>query len=591
MGDSPLTLEQLAAVEPLLSDEERMIRDTVRRLVRERFLPRAGELFENEEFPLDLVPQLAEMGLLGASLTGYGCAGMSAVAYGLALGELEYGDSGLRSFVSVQGSLAMYPIWRYGSEEQKQRWLPGMARGELIGCFGLSEPDAGSDPGAMTTRARSDGDDYVLSGTKMWITNAPLAHVGVVWAKVDDGGPESIKGFVVERGMKGLETPKIKGKMSLRASVTGEIVLDGCRVPKGNVLEGARGLSGPLSCLNQARFGISFAVLGAARACYEAALSYARSRVVFGKPIAARQLIQHKLVEMAQEIVKGEIMALHFARLKDLGRITPQQVSLCKRNNVAVALSVAREARSILGGNGILLDYPAIRHALNLESVYTYEGTHEVHTLILGKALTAMDAFLPPARCATLPLPTMKMRLRAALAGSLAATALLYACERPSDGDIMADYEVIPSASAPVAMPLVYAPPSASSAHPPASASGSASSEPAASGSASGAAAPAKPARVWDCGDKGKPDCPMQKWMKSVAGGAVASGDTERLARAFQTMAGRAPGGMGGWAGICAVGIAKAQAGDFDGSKAQCKSCHAKYQRSYHNSRRDEKWP
>ena len=393
MADSILSLAELGALEPTLSDEERLVRDTVRRLVKERFLPRAGKLFEDEEFPLDLVPQLAEMGLLGASLTGYGCAGLSAVSYGLALGELEYGDSGLRSFVSVQGSLAMYPIWRYGAEEQKQRWLPKMARGELIGCFGLSEPDAGSDPGAMTTRARRDGDGYLLSGTKMWITNAPLAHLAVVWAKVDDGGADSIKGFVVERGMKGFETPTIHGKMSLRASVTGEIVLDGCRVPRENVLEGAKGLSGPLSCLNQARFGISFAVLGAARACYDAAVSYARTRLVFGKPIAAKQLIQDKLVTMAQEIVKGEIMAMHFARLKDKGHLSPQQVSLCKRNNVAVARDVAREARAILGGNGILLDYPVIRHALNIESVYTYEGTHEVHTLILGKALTGHDAF------------------------------------------------------------------------------------------------------------------------------------------------------------------------------------------------------
>jgi glutaryl-CoA dehydrogenase len=393
MSDAVMSLETLSAVEPLFTEEERMIRDSVRRFVRERFLSRAGKLFEEEEFPVDLVPGLAEMGLLGAALTGYGCAGMNAVAYGLALSELEYGDSGLRSFVSVQGSLAMYPIWRYGSEEQKQRFLPRMAKGELIGCFGLSEPDAGSDPGAMKTRARRDGTDHVLRGTKMWITNSPLADVAVVWAKVDDGGPESIKGFVIERGMKGFETPKIEGKMSLRASATGEIVLDECRVPKENVLEGAKGLGGPLACLNQARFGISFAVLGAARSCFEAAVSYARNRVAFGKPIAGKQLIQGRLVDMAQEIVKAEIMALHFARMKDAGTLLPQHVSLCKRNNVAVALHVARETRAILGGNGILLDYPAIRHALNLESVYTYEGTHEVHTLVLGRALTGIDAF------------------------------------------------------------------------------------------------------------------------------------------------------------------------------------------------------
>ena len=388
-----LTLDQLSAIEPLLSDEERMIRDNVRRFVRERFLPKAGERFESHTFPVEMIPTMAEMGLLGAALTGYGCAGMSAVSYGLALSELEYGDSGLRSFVSVQGSLAMYPIWRYGSEEQKERFLPKMARGEYIGCFGLSEPDAGSDPGAMKTRAKKSGSDYVLSGTKMWITNAPIADVAVVWAKVDDGGPESIKGFVLERGMKGFETPTVHGKMSLRASVTGEIVLDECRVPKQNVLEGATGLGGPLACLNQARFGISFAVLGAAKASYEAACAYARNRIAFGKPIAAKQLMQQKLVDMAQEIVKGEIMSLHYARLKDAGKLTPQQVSLCKRNNVKVALEIAREARAVLGGNGILLDYPAIRHALNLESVYTYEGTHEVHTLILGRALTGLDAF------------------------------------------------------------------------------------------------------------------------------------------------------------------------------------------------------
>ncbi|MFO0661508.1 MAG: acyl-CoA dehydrogenase family protein [Polyangiaceae bacterium] len=356
-------------------------------------LPRAASLFAKEEFPTDLIPGLAEMGLLGGSLTGYGCAGMGAVAYGLALGELEYGDSGLRSFASVQGSLAMYPIWRYGSDAQKERWLPGMARGELIGCFGLTEPDAGSDPASMKTHAKRDGDDWVLNGTKMWITNAPIANLAVVWAKVDGGGAESIRGFVVERGTKGFETPTVHNKMSLRASITGEIVLDGCRVPAANMLEGVRGLSGPLSCLNQARFGIACSVLGAARACFETAVTYTRNRVAFGKPIAAKQLVQERLVEMAQEIAKGEIMSLHFGRKKETGKLTPQQVSLCKRNNVAVALDIARQTRALLGGNGILLDYPAIRHALNLESVYTYEGTHEVHTLILGKALTGIDAF------------------------------------------------------------------------------------------------------------------------------------------------------------------------------------------------------
>jgi glutaryl-CoA dehydrogenase len=306
---------------------------------------------------------------------------MSAVQYGLALAELEYGDSGLRSFVSVQGSLSMYSIWKYGSEEQKQRWLPEMQAGRAIGCFGLSEPDSGSDPGSMLTRARRDGGDWVLSGTKMWITNSPLADVAVVWAKTDDGGAESIRGFLVERGMRGFETPKIEGKMSLRASPTGEIVLDGCRVPAANVLPNVQGLRGPLGCLNQARFGIAFGVLGAARSCVETAIAYARTRVQFGVPIAGKQLVQERIV------------ALHFGRLKDAGKLTPPQVSLAKRNNVGWALRIAREARAILGGNGILLDYPVIRHALNLESVYTYEGTHEVHTLALGKALTGLDAF------------------------------------------------------------------------------------------------------------------------------------------------------------------------------------------------------
>jgi len=391
--EAPLSLDQIIAIDPLLSDEERMIRDTVRRFVRERYLPRAAQLFAEEKFATDLIPEIAEMGLLGGSLTGYGCAGMGSVAYGLAIQELEYGDSGLRSFVSVQGSLAMFPIWKFGSEEQKQRWLPRMAQAELIGCFGLTEPDSGSDPGSMKTRARRDGGDYLLTGTKMWITSSPVADLAVVWAKVDDGGPDSIRGFVVERGMKGFETPTIHGKMSLRASPTGEIVLSEVRVPAANVLPGVTGLKGPLSCLSQARFGIAWGALGAARACFDAALSYARERVQFGQPIASKQLIQQQLVEMASEISKGQILALHFGRLKDAGGISPVQVSLCKKNNVAWALKIARTARGILGGNGILLDYPVIRHMLNLESVYTYEGTDEVHTLILGNALTGHNAF------------------------------------------------------------------------------------------------------------------------------------------------------------------------------------------------------
>lgn len=389
----PLSLDALISLDTHLTEEERMIRDSVRRFVRERYLPRAADLFAKEEFATDLIPQIAEMGLLGASLHGYGCAGMNAVSYGLALAELEYGDSGLRSFASVQGSLAMFPIWKFGSEEQKNKFLPKMAAGEFIGCFGLTEPDAGSDPGAMKTRAKRDGDSFVLTGTKMWITSAPIAHLAVVWAKVDDGDASSIRGFIVERGMAGFETPTVHGKMSLRASPTGEIVLNEVRVPATNMLPDVEGLKGPLACLTQARFGIAWGALGAARACFESAVSYCRERVAFGKPIAAKQLVQQQLVEMAMDISKGQIMALHFGRMKDQGGISPVQVSLCKKNNVGAALRIARTARGLLGGNGILLDYPIIRHALNLESVYTYEGTDEVHTLILGQALTGHNAF------------------------------------------------------------------------------------------------------------------------------------------------------------------------------------------------------
>ncbi len=393
----PMSLDALIAIEHLLTEEERMIRDSVRRFIKERYLPRAAKLYEEEQFPVDLIPEIAEMGLLGANLEGYGCAGMGTVPYCLALAELEYGDSGMRSFASVQGSLCMYPIHRFGSDEQKERFLPKMAKGELIGCFGLTEPDAGSDPSSMKTYARRDGDAWVLNGSKMWITNAPFAGVAIVWAKLKEGdavgGPDSIRGFLVERGMPGFETPTVHGKMSLRASATGEIVLTDVRVPDRNMLPSARGLGGPLACLNQARFGIAWASLGAAKACFHAAVDYARNRVAFGVPIAQKQLIQEHFVEMASEIAKGEILSLHFARLKEAGKLTPQQVSLAKRNNVRAALDIARKARAILGGNGILLEYPAIRHAMNLESVYTYEGTHEVHTLILGRALTGCDAF------------------------------------------------------------------------------------------------------------------------------------------------------------------------------------------------------
>ncbi len=389
-----MNLEQLSALDEQLTEEERLVRAQVRRFVRERYLPRAAELYASERFPRDLIPELAELGLLGASLTGYECAGMGPVSYGLVLQELEYGDSGLRSFVSVQGSLAMYAISAFGSEAQKQRYLPAMARGESVGCFGLTEPDSGSDPGAMKTRARRSGRDYLLSGSKMWITNAPFADVAVVWAKVDDGEADSIRGFLVERSMPGFHTPRTHGKMSLRASETGEIVLEDCRVPADNVLPGRQGLGGPLSCLNQARFGIAWGAVGAAKACFECTLDYAKSRTQFGQPIARKQLIQAQFSDMATEIVKADLLALHYGRLKEARKkLDPTMVSLCKRNNVGIALDVARRCRAILGANGILLEYPVIRHMLNLESVYTYEGTHEIHTLVLGKALTGLDGF------------------------------------------------------------------------------------------------------------------------------------------------------------------------------------------------------
>ncbi len=386
-------LESLSALRTQLSDDEQLIQQAVRRFVRERYLPRAGQLFEDEAFPRDLIPELASLGVLGASIQGHGCAGMSPVEYGLVLQELEYGDSGLRSFVSVQGSLAMYAISAFGDDAQKERFLPRMARGECIGCFGLTEPDSGSDPASMKTHARRDGSDFVLSGTKMWITNAPFADVAVVWAKLD-ARAESIAGFLVERGTKGFETPRIQGKMSLRASDTGELVLDECRVPKENLLAGKSGLGAPLRCLNEARFGIAWGALGAAKACFDSALAYTGERIQFGVPISDKQLVQAELVHMASEIVKGDLLAYHFGRLKQTqGKLLPEQVSLCKRNNVAVALDCARRSRALLGANGILLEYPAIRHLLNLESVYTYEGTHEIHTLVLGKALTGRSAF------------------------------------------------------------------------------------------------------------------------------------------------------------------------------------------------------
>ncbi|HEX6123097.1 MAG TPA: acyl-CoA dehydrogenase family protein [Ktedonobacterales bacterium] len=379
----------LYQIDRLLSDDERLVRDTVRTFVRERVLPIIGEHFEAGTFPKELIPAIAELGLLGMHLEGYGCAGLSAVSYGLACQELEYGDSGLRSFVSVQGSLAMFPIWKFGSEEQKQRWLPKMARGELIGCFGLTEPDFGSNPTGMRTSARRDGDSYVLNGTKMWITNGGIADVAVVWAKAEDG----IRGFVVERGTAGFSTSDVTHKLSLRASVTSELHFSDCRIPAAQMLPEVRGLRGPLSCLDEARYGIAWGANGAARACYEAALDYAKSRVQFDRPIGGFQLIQQKLTNMATELVKAQLLALQLGRLKDAGQAHAVQVSLAKRNNVREALHTAREARGVLGANGITLEYPVSRHMNNLESVFTYEGTDEIHTLIVGQAITGLSAF------------------------------------------------------------------------------------------------------------------------------------------------------------------------------------------------------
>ncbi|RKG53378.1 acyl-CoA dehydrogenase [Corallococcus sp. AB011P] len=387
-------ITDLFRIDDLLSAEEKAARDAVARFVDAEVLPIIGKHFRDGTFPAHLIPGLAELGVLGANLQGYGCAGMNTVSYGLVLQELERGDSGLRSFASVQGSLCMFPIHAYGSEEQKTRFLPGMAKGQLIGCFGLTEPDFGSNPGGMRARARKDGDTWVLNGTKAWITNGSIADVAVVWAKTDDGGPESVRGFLVEKGMPGFSAREIPGKFSLRASRTSELSFQDVRVPDRNVLPGVVGLRGPLSCLNNARAGIAFAVTGAAIACFEGAREYALSRTQFdGKSIAGYQLTQEKLADMLQEIVKAQLLGLRLARLKDEGKSNPVMVSLAKRNNVKSALDIARVARSIYGANGITDDYPPVRHMLNLESVFTYEGTHEVHTLVLGKAITGIDAF------------------------------------------------------------------------------------------------------------------------------------------------------------------------------------------------------
>ncbi len=377
----------------LLSDEERAVRDSVRAFVRDQIVPNVGDWFEEARFPTaELAPELGRLGVLGMHLHGYGCAGASATAYGLACLELEAGDSGLRSLVSVQGSLAMYAIHEFGSEEQKQQWLPAMAAGQAIGCFGLTEPDAGSDPGAMRTRARRDPahpDDWILHGTKMWITNGSIADVAVVWAATDDG----IRGFLVPAGTPGFRAQDIHKKLSLRASITSELLLDDVRLPAEAMLPGVTSLRGPLSCLNEARFGIVFGAIGAARACLEAALDYAGTREAFGRPIAATQIQQLKLAEMATEVNRGTLLAIHLGRLKDAGRLESEQVSMGKLANVNAALDVCRTARQVLGANGVTLEYPVIRHMNNLESVVTYEGTADVHALVVGGALTGIQAF------------------------------------------------------------------------------------------------------------------------------------------------------------------------------------------------------
>ncbi|MGI9649317.1 MAG: acyl-CoA dehydrogenase family protein [Acidimicrobiia bacterium] len=377
------------AIDSLLDDEEILLRDTVRRFVGDRILPEIGDWFESGTFPRELAREMGSLGLLGMHLEGYGCAGTSAVQYGLASTELEAGDSGARSFASVQGSLSMFPIWAFGSEEQKQEWLPPMAAGDRIGCFGLTEPDSGSDPSSMRTSARIEGGDWILNGSKMWITNGGIADVAVVWARTDDG----IRGFVVPTDTPGFTTNDIHRKLSLRASVTSELVLDNVRLPSDAVLPGVVGMKGPLSCLNEARFGILFGVVGAARACYEAALDYAGERIQFDKPIAAFQLTQRKLVDMMASVNRTMLVALHIGRMKDAGTLSASHISFGKLDNVRTALEVARSARGVLGANGITLEYPVIRHMNNLESVYTYEGTNEIHTLILGQAITGQSAF------------------------------------------------------------------------------------------------------------------------------------------------------------------------------------------------------
>ncbi|WP_327142048.1 acyl-CoA dehydrogenase family protein [Nocardia sp. NBC_01327] len=389
-----VTVDELFAIDSLLDEEERAIRDTVRAFAAERLRPHIAEWFEAGTFPArELAPELGKLGLLGMHLEGYGCAGTSATAYGLACMELEAVDSGVRSMVSVQGSLAMTAIHKYGSEQQKQQWLPGMAAGQLLGCFGLTEPDFGSNPGGMRTRARRDGDDWILDGSKMWITNGSVADVAIIWAQSREGERDTIRGFVVPTDTPGFSAREMHRKLSLRASVTAELSLEGVRLPADALLPEARGLAAPLGCLSEARFGIIFGALGAARDCLTATIDYTRTREVFDKPLAGYQLTQAKLADMALELGKGQLLALHLGRLKDRNEIRPEQISAGKLNSTREAIAIARECRTILGANGITLEYPVLRHANNLESVLTYEGTAEVHQLVLGEALTGSKAF------------------------------------------------------------------------------------------------------------------------------------------------------------------------------------------------------
>jgi len=387
---STLNPYDLYDVRSLLSEEERLVQDTVARFIDERVLPIIGECFDKGVFPKELIPEMAQLGLLGSSLPSeYGCAGMNSVSYGLICQELERGDSGIRSFASVQSSLCMYPIYAYGSEEQRKRWLPDMAAGKVIGCFGLTESHGGSDPANMKTYAKKDGNDWVINGAKMWITNGGIAHIAIVWAQTDDG----IQGFIIERGMSGFETRDIHRKMSLRASVTSELYFDNVRVPEANRLPNVKGLKGPLGCLTQARYGITWGPIGAAIACLKEANDYAKTRILFNRPIAATQSVQLKLADMARRITSAQLLSLQLGRLKDQGAMQPTQVSLAKWNNVRMALDIAREARDILGGSGITTEFCPIRHALNLESVITYEGTETVHQLVVGREITGINAF------------------------------------------------------------------------------------------------------------------------------------------------------------------------------------------------------